>query len=134
MDSISAAFDRDPQHDQYDERERRKSIYAAKEIFLDCLWASDRVSATAAKIMRVIVHHYNEAEGFAWPSYNRIMRRAACSKSSVQRALSSLQAQGWLEVEERFRPEYGLRCNHYIPIWAKADEFLATQEGQERLR
>lgn len=71
-------------------------------------WAVKQKTATPVeKLLLLMLANYADEDGHAWPSKQRLADDCCMNKATVCRNLASLQAQGLIEVTERYHPERG---------------------------
>lgn len=65
-------------------------------------WAiKQNVPNATAKFVLIMIANYADENGRAWPSLSRMASDTSTSESTVQRALSWLAENGWIEREKR---------------------------------
>ncbi|MEM3453200.1 MAG: helix-turn-helix domain-containing protein [Candidatus Hadarchaeum sp.] len=68
-----------------------------------------------AKIVRLCLARFaNQNERKAWPSLSKIAEKASISVATVKRALSELEAKGWIQRKSRKLPDEGYATTVYI--------------------
>lgn len=76
-------------------------------------WAWKLPLPTATKLVLLAIADHANEDGFCWPGVVRIATKCNLSERSVQRHIRVLVARGFLQVEERHRPDGSQSSNLY---------------------
>lgn len=63
---------------------------------------ADIKDALGKLVLLVLADHYNDSEGCAWPSINRICEITHCHRATIMRKLKALEEGGFISREKRY--------------------------------
>ena len=76
-------------------------------------WAFMQKLAPTKKMILVALADHCDDEGKCWPGIKNIAKKASVSKRTLQRALTELESEGFLRIEERRRENNSQQSNMY---------------------
>ena len=108
-----------------------KLVFAALE--------ADLPDHLAKLVLIVVCDHYNESQGYAWPSVETIARKCCCSERSVRNKLRLLEELGLIETIQsdgntnRYKVSYSQGAAngaalHLVPVGAANDAPITSYE------
>jgi len=94
------------------------------------VWQSGPTNSSDRFILLALADRANHS-GYCWPSYSDIAKRCAVSRPTVVKAISRLEAGGWVELEVRFKPDGSRNSNGIQIVMSRLG--LADGGGKESL-
>lgn len=99
----------------------------------------------AKLVLIVVCDHYNESQGYAWPSVETIARKCCCSERSVRNKLRLLEDLGLIETMQsdgntnRYKVSYSQGAAngaglHLVPVGAANDAPITSYEPLTKKR
>lgn len=79
---------------------------------MSAVWEDSTFKGTTLLCLLTLADHAND-DGFCWPSYERIAKRARCDRRQAMRCIATLRAAGWVEVIGRKPTDNGQFVNLY---------------------
>ena len=76
-------------------------------------WAFMQKLAPTKKMILIALADHCDDEGKCWPGIKNIAKKASVSKRTLQRALTELESEGFLRIEERRRENNSQQSNMY---------------------
>ncbi len=95
---------------------------------MSLVWDDTKFKGTELLCLLTLADHAND-DGVCWPSYDRIARRARCSRRQAMRCVEHLKSEGWITVIGKKPTDKGQFVNLYR-IHLKGGDMASPAKGK----